>query len=218
MGSPGRRRGQRHAAPYCVFTSTLERERWWENCLGWAPSERKWTRCRRAHANTASNNGATRRGFWQPVSTGLRPRALPRQLGARPDGFEGHGLAAAEKLAHNARCSRSGVSRLILTSPCPAHSAGRLGRTPYFRYRPLRAERTSNRPLPKLASQILFNQNSVTDGADIDRTCLWAPSLPCRQPCVQLVASHFQGEQPAPGASKITFLGLAPAQSTRDSV
>ncbi|CAG9239065.1 exported hypothetical protein [Paraburkholderia sabiae] len=138
-----RRQGQRHAAPYCVFTSTLERERWRENCLERAPSERKWTRCRRAHANTASNNGPTRRGSWQPTCIGFRPRALPRQLGARPDGFESRGLAAAGKLAHNARLSRSGVSRLILTSPCPALSAGRLGRTPYFRHRPLRAEGTS---------------------------------------------------------------------------
>ena len=79
---PGRRLGQRHAAPYCVFTSTLERERWRENCLERAPSERKWTRCRRAHANTASNNGPTRRGSWQPTCISLRPRAPARQLGA----------------------------------------------------------------------------------------------------------------------------------------
>ena len=33
---------------------------------------------------------------------------------------------------------------------------------------------------------------------------------PCRVlvPCVQLVASHFQGEQPDPGASKITVYRL----------
>lgn len=118
-----------------------------ENCLERAPSERKWTRCRRAHANTASNNSPTRRGSWQPTCTGFRPRALPRQLGARPDGFESRGLAAAGKLAHNARLSRSGVSRIILTSPCPALPAGRLGRTPYFRHWPLRAEGTSKPPV-----------------------------------------------------------------------
>ncbi|SDG99988.1 hypothetical protein SAMN04487926_101587 [Paraburkholderia steynii] len=68
----------------------------------------KWTRSRRAHANTASNNGPTRRGSWQPTSISLRPRAPARQLGARPDTFEGCGLAAAGRLAHCACLSRSG--------------------------------------------------------------------------------------------------------------
>jgi hypothetical protein len=43
---------------------------------------KKWARCRRAHANTASNNDPTRRGFCQQTFISLRPLAPVRQLGA----------------------------------------------------------------------------------------------------------------------------------------
>lgn len=116
------RRGQRHAAPYCVFTSTLERERWWENCQMRGRSGKR-TRCRWARANTASNNGTTRRGFWQSdlhrLHVSFRRASYARDL---PD--EGCGHAAAGSLLKTPDFPL-GVSHLILTSPCPALSAGR---------------------------------------------------------------------------------------------
>ncbi|WP_053568576.1 hypothetical protein [Caballeronia cordobensis] len=59
-----------------------------------------------------------------------------------------------------------------------------------------------------LAEKILFDQKSVTGGDRLDRTRLWAPSLPVISPCVQLVALRFQGEQPTLGASKIMVYRL----------
>ncbi|CAB3643565.1 hypothetical protein LMG27174_00626 [Paraburkholderia rhynchosiae] len=47
-----------------------------------APPQEKGARCRRAHANTASNNDPTRRGFCQQTFISLRPLSPVRQLGA----------------------------------------------------------------------------------------------------------------------------------------
>jgi hypothetical protein len=43
-----------------------------------------------------------------------------------------------------------------------------------------------------LADKILFDQKSVTVDDRLDRTRLWAPSLPVISPCVQLVALDFR--------------------------
>ncbi|WP_157694846.1 hypothetical protein [Caballeronia fortuita] len=59
-----------------------------------------------------------------------------------------------------------------------------------------------------LADKILFDQKSVTVGDRLDRTRLWAPSLPVISPCVQLAALDFQGEQPTLGASKMMVYRL----------
>ncbi|MCG7402813.1 MULTISPECIES: hypothetical protein [Caballeronia] len=59
-----------------------------------------------------------------------------------------------------------------------------------------------------LADKILFDQKSVTVGDRLDRTRLWAPSLPVISPCVQLVALDFPGEQPTLGASKMMVYRL----------
>jgi hypothetical protein len=59
-----------------------------------------------------------------------------------------------------------------------------------------------------LADKILFDQKPVTVSDRLDRTRLWAPSLPVISPCVQLVALYFPGEQPTLGASKMMVYRL----------
>ena len=81
------------------------------------------TRSRWAHANTASNNGTTRRGFWQSDLHRLHV-SFRRASYAQDHPDEGCGHAAAGSLLKTPDFPL-GVSHLILTSPCPALSAGR---------------------------------------------------------------------------------------------
>jgi hypothetical protein len=93
-------------------------------------------------------------------------------------------------------CSQSGEERLPV-SPARLKKAGRFGQTS-----------DSTPDVSLLADKILFDQNSVTVGDRLDRTRLWAPSLPVISPCVQLVALWCQGEQPTLGASKMMVYRL----------
>ena len=68
--------------------------------------------------------------------------------------------------------------------------------------------RASNRPIPRLAVKFFFTKIPLPSEPTVtERAC---GRRPCRvlTSCVQLVASHFQGEQPDPGASKITVYRL----------
>ncbi|WP_157697535.1 hypothetical protein [Caballeronia calidae] len=56
--------------------------------------------------------------------------------------------------------------------------------------------------------KFFLTKNPLPTGDRLDRTRLWAPSLPVISPCVQLVALDFPGEQPTVGASKITVYRL----------
>jgi 23S rRNA pseudouridine955/2504/2580 synthase len=62
--------------------------------------------------------------------------------------------------------------------------------------------RASDRPIPKLKVKFFFTKIPLpSDPTLTERAC---GRRPCRVrvPCVQLVASHLWGEQPALGASK----------------
>jgi hypothetical protein len=64
------------------------------------------------------------------------------------------------------------------------------------------------RPIPKLKVKFFFTKIPLPSKPTLtERAC---GRRPCRvlTSCVQLVASHFQGEQPDPGASKITVSSL----------
>ena len=68
--------------------------------------------------------------------------------------------------------------------------------------------RASDRPIPKLKVKFFFTKIPLPSKPTLtERAC---GRRPCRAltSCVQLVASHFQGEQPDPGASKITVYRL----------
>src|SRR6201996_715031 len=70
--------------------------------------------------------------------------------------------------------------------------------------------RASDRPIPKLKVKFFFTKIPFPSKPTLtERAC---GRRPCRvlTSCVQLVASHFQGEQPDPGASKITVYCLRP--------
>jgi hypothetical protein len=56
--------------------------------------------------------------------------------------------------------------------------------------------------------KFFFTKNPLPTGDRLDRTRLWAPSLPVISPCVQLVALYFPGEQPTLGASKMMVYRL----------
>jgi hypothetical protein len=65
--------------------------------------------------------------------------------------------------------------------------------------------RASDRPIPKLKVKFFLTKIPLPSKPTLtERAC---GRRPCRAltSCVQLVASHFQGEQPDPGASKITI-------------
>lgn len=149
-----------------------------------------------------------------PVSSTLWPAAR-NVLRAALLRIETCGRAACGKLIWNARLPPR-VSRLILTSPCSAVFSERFGRTPYFRHwPPCAAHRANSGAREKACQTNSLYQHSVTVGADVtERACGRRP-CPLRDPCVQLVASRCQGEQPAPGASKMTIYRLLPAQTVR---
>ena len=68
--------------------------------------------------------------------------------------------------------------------------------------------RASDRPILKLKVKFFFTKIPLPSKPTLtERAC---GRRPCRAltSCVQLVASHFQGEQPDPGASKITVYRL----------
>jgi hypothetical protein len=142
-------------------------------------------------------------------------RSLPQRRTARACGC-GSGSrpqilkqGRAREAFRNARLPPRGVSPL-LTSPCPARCTGRFGRSPYFRHR--RLLRRSLRPRGGTRRTNSLYQCSVTVGSGYNRTCLWAPSLPLPgfRACNSLLLIK-RGEQPAPGASKITVYRLQPA-------
>jgi hypothetical protein len=56
--------------------------------------------------------------------------------------------------------------------------------------------------------KFFLTKNPLPTGDRLDRTRLWAPSLPVISPCVQLVALDFPGEQPTLGTSKIMVYRL----------
>jgi hypothetical protein len=80
----------------------------------------------------------------------------------------------------------------------PARWQGRFGLTPG-----LTAGRRRFSPI-----KFFLTKNPLPIGDRLDRTRLWAPSLPVISPCVQLVALRFPGEQPTLGASKMMVYRL----------
>ena len=161
--------------------------------------------CRRAPANTASNNRATRH---EPRTTACL-RLLPYPAGA-PEGritgrAKGLRLAAAG-FASNSRFPARGVPRLIfdvalfrISSRNPSGARRNFATGALHRGPPPELQPGGRRPLPRLASQILFDQNSVTvSHLPTERAC---GRRPCRTwlPCVQLVASRFSGRATSPG-------------------
>jgi hypothetical protein len=146
-----------------------------ENCLR-GPGPHKRTRCRRAHANTASNNDPTRRGFCR-LTLHLPSSTRAGAPTGRVTGGSKDGVMPQREVRAKARLFSPGVSRLILTSPCLVLSTRRLGRTPYFRnWKPRPAGRQTAR---YQGSQLnSFLPKFRYRGADRDRTRLWAPSLP----------------------------------------
>jgi hypothetical protein len=130
-----------------------------------------------------------------------------RQMGARAQGRSPRSCRNG-KFAQAARLFLLGVSRLILTSPCLVLSTRRLWRTPYFRDLQLRPAGRQPPGNSKLKVKFFFTKIPLPAKPTLtERAC---GRRPCREPtsCVQLVASHFQGEQPDPGASKITVYRL----------
>ncbi|ADG16212.1 hypothetical protein HDG35_002745 [Paraburkholderia sp. JPY681] len=101
-----------------------------------------------------------------------------------------------------------GCLAFLLTSPCLVLSTRRLGRTPYFRDLQLRPAGRHTTRITKLEAKFFFTKIPLPSKPNLtERAC---GRRPCRvrTSCVQLVASHFQGEQPDPGASKITVYRL----------
>jgi len=110
------------------------------------------------------------------------------------------GVAALRRIQRS-----SGFRRQLFAKPAsldlpisPARWRGRFGLASGF----------ACRAPSLLADKILFDQKSVTVDDRLDRTRLWAPSLPVISPCVQLVALDFPGEQPTLGASKMMVYRL----------
>jgi hypothetical protein len=56
--------------------------------------------------------------------------------------------------------------------------------------------------------KFFLTRNPLPTGDRLDRTRLWASSLPVISPCVQLAALCIQGEQPTLGASKMMVYRL----------
>lgn len=130
-------------------------------------------------------------------------------------GLEHRARGRAREAFRNARLPPRGVSPL-LTSPYPAHCRDASGARRIFATGASGCSRSKTlRPRGMTRQMNSLYQPSVTVGACLDRTCLWAPSLPRGLPCVQLVASLKRGEQPAPGASKISVYRLLPAHAAR---
>src|SRR5258705_8983549 len=162
----------------------------------------KRTRSRWAHANTASNNGTTRRGFWQHDLHRLHVLLPVRQL-AQDRKNEGCGHAAAGSLLRTPDFPTRGVSPHFDVAMSRTFCRTRSGARRIFATRSLvrghQTARSQSSPDKFLFTKIpLPSEPTVTE-----RAC---GRRPCRVPvpCVQLVASHFQGEQPDPRASKIT--------------
>jgi hypothetical protein len=94
------------------------------------------------------------------------------------------GVAALRRIQRS-----SGFRRQLFAKPAsldlpisPARWRGRFGLASGF----------ACRAPSLLADKILFDQKSVTVDDRLDRTRLWAPSLPVISPCVQLVALDFR--------------------------
>jgi hypothetical protein len=125
----------------------------------------------------------------------------------------GVSLAALGKFSGNARLPPRGVSPL-LTSPCPAPYAGRLGRSPLFATGA--SSRRPLRPCGRIRRMNSLYQPSVTVGARCQPNVPVGP-VPADadfRACNSLLL-NFRGKQLAPGASKITVYRLLPAQAAR---
>jgi hypothetical protein len=134
-------------------------------------------------------------------------------VGIKPGTKTGVKPAARGKLSDNARLPPRGVSPL-LTSPCPAPYAGRLGRSPLFATGA--SSRRPLRPCGRIRRMNSLYQPSVTVGARCQPNVPVGP-VPADadfRACNSLLL-NFRGKQLAPGASKITVYRLLPAQAAR---
>ena len=172
--------------PYCVFTSTLERERWRGELPERTRYGRRGPRAAWAHANTASNNGVARGARRALGDSSLRS-------GAPFDARAGPGKAAPRVAARSPMHARPphGVSRQffdVAESPASrgTHRALAVG---FAIGSPVRSTSRAtaeahlmNSFLPKFR----YRRHRP------DRTRLWATSLPRWMSCVQLVATRFR--------------------------
>jgi hypothetical protein len=109
----------------------------------------------------------------------------------------GVSLAALGKFSGYARLPPRDVSP-PLTSPCPAHYAGRLGRSPLVRHRRVLSTATStvrqDSPDEFFIPMFRYRRSPpLTERACGRRPCR------CGLPCVQLVASQLSGQATGPG-------------------
>ncbi len=169
----------------------------------------------------------TARHATSPGSHLHTPSSIP--TGAPTGRVTGRAMAAVAAAGNSleAAISRSGVSRLIFdVAPSRIFSAGQHGRSPYFRHWPPRAgplpfiEPVCDRPVPGLASQILFYQNSVTAEPPQPNAPLGAvPAGQDFRACNLLHLVFRVSNQPS-AQVKCRFnacTSLAPAQSARGS-